>query len=155
VTGIEDDLPEHRIREFFSAHGRIKSLVCSHMSHCAFINYEARDAAERASDACRGRAVVAGCPLRVRWSVPRAVGTMNKEQRGEMLRDGRGAWSDVRRAQDRQRQRQQEGGGMLAAPEGRAIEGGDADDDGNPDRAGVVAAPPGAGDVAYASLAGN
>ncbi|KOS18922.1 Pre-mRNA-splicing factor slt-11 [Escovopsis weberi] len=89
VTGVEDDLPEHKIRDFFKTHGKIKSLVCSHMSHCAFVNYETRDAAEKAAAALQGRAVIAGCPLRIRWGVPKAIGTMDREQRLSMLRDAR------------------------------------------------------------------
>jgi len=89
VTGIEDDLPEYKLRDFFKAHGKIKSLVCSHMSHCAFVNYETREAAEKAAEVCQGRAVIAGCPLRVRWGQPKAIGTMDKEQRTQMMRDAR------------------------------------------------------------------
>ena len=89
VTGVEDDLPEYKLRDFFKAHGKIKSLVCSHMSHCAFVNYETREAAERAAEACQGRAVLAGCPLRIRWGQPKAIGTMNREERGQMLHDAR------------------------------------------------------------------
>ncbi|KAF6825774.1 pre-mRNA splicing factor SLT11 (RNA recognition domain-containing protein) [Colletotrichum plurivorum] len=89
VTGVEDDLPEHKIRDFFKVHGKIKSLVCSHMSHCAFVNYETREAAEKAASACQGRAVIAGCPLRVRWGIPKAIGIMDKEQRSQMLQDAR------------------------------------------------------------------
>lgn len=89
VTGVEDDLPEHKIREFFKVHGKIKSLVCSHMSHCAFINYETREGAEKAAAACQGRAVIAGCPLRIRWGQPKAIGTMDREQRYQMLQDAR------------------------------------------------------------------
>lgn len=139
VTGIEDDLPEHKIRDFFKAFGKIKSLVCSHMSHCAFINYETREAAERASEECKGRAVIAGCPLRVRWSQPKAVGTMNREERSEMLRDGRSAFPQARRQQSGQRAI--EGGGAAAQQDGPASL--------------PVAAPPGAEDVNYASLSGN
>ncbi|RYO91719.1 hypothetical protein DL766_004383 [Monosporascus sp. MC13-8B] len=146
VTGVEDDLPEYRIRDFFKEHGKIKSLVCSHMSHCAFVNYETREAAERAAAACKGRAVIAGCPLRVRWSQPRAVGTMNKDERAAMGRDGRSAFADQRRAQ------QQQGGR-------RAIEGapgqGGAPQEGHAESAPAIAPPPGAGDVNYASLAGD
>ena len=145
VTGVEDDLPEHKIRDFFKAHGKIKSLVCSHMSHCAFINYETREAAEKASAACQGRAVIAGCPLRVRWSMPKAVGTMDREERAEMLRDGRSAFPEARKA--RNGPNAIEGGktaGALPAPGGQG------------DLAVLsVAAPPGAADVQYASLAGN
>jgi len=144
VTGVEDDLPEHKIREFFKTHGKIKSLVCSHMSHCAFINYETREAAEKAADACKGRVVLAGCPLRVRWGQPKAIGTMSREERTDMIRDGRSAFSDAKR------------------PRGpKAIEGGDTAAAGNEsygqqDVSEIgVAAPPGAADVKYASLAGN
>jgi pre-mRNA-splicing factor RBM22/SLT11 len=140
VTGVEDDLPEHKLRDFFKEHGKIKSLVCSHMSHCAFINYETRAAAEKAAAACQGRAVIAGCPLRIRWGQPKAIGTMDKEQRSQMLHDAR------IRKQTRQ----------------SAIEGGSADA-GGAGQAGQAAlppppvtAPPGADDEAqYASLAGE
>ncbi|ROV99194.1 hypothetical protein VPNG_08206 [Cytospora leucostoma] len=145
VTGVEDDLPEHKIREFFKAHGKIKSLVCSHMSHCAFINYETREAAERAAEACQGKAVIAGCPLRVRWSQPKAVGTMNREERSEMLRDGRSAFPQARRAPGGQRA--SEAGGAVGENEGGSQQGGPAPL--------PVAAPPGADDVNYASLSGN
>ncbi|CAN8099962.1 unnamed protein product [Discula destructiva] len=145
VTGIEDDLPEFKIRDFFKAFGKIKSLVCSHMSHCAFINYESREAAENAAGECKGRAVIAGCPLRVRWSQPKTVGTMNREERSEMLRDGRSAFPQARRAPDRQ---------QMAIECGAAGEGGS-----GPSQAALaglsVAAPPGAEDIQYASLSGN
>lgn len=143
VTGVEDDLPEYKIRDFFKEHGKIKSLICSHMSHCAFINYETREAAERAAEACKGRAVIAGCPLRIRWSQPKPIGTMNREERAEMIRDGRSAFADQRRGQ----------GGR------RAIEGGVQEGSGAPQRevakVAAIAAPPGASDVHYASLAGD
>ncbi|KAI2605454.1 RNA recognition domain-containing protein [Hypoxylon fragiforme] len=143
VTGVEDDLPEYKIRDFFKEHGKIKSLICSHMSHCAFINYETREAAEKATEACQGRAVIAGCPLRVRWSLPKAIGTMNKEERATMARDGRSAFPSQRRGQ--------------AGP--RAIEGapaqGQAGAAQDVEGLAMVAPPPGAADVNYASLAGD
>ncbi|KAG6355467.1 hypothetical protein INS49_003429 [Diaporthe citri] len=145
VTGIEDDLPEHKIRDFFKAHGKIKSLVCSHMSHCAFINYETREGAERASEACQGKAVIAGCPLRVRWSQPKAVGNMNREERSEMLRDGRSAFPQARRTQ----------GGQKAVEGGNATGAGGSGAQQNDLENLAVAAPPGASDVNYASLSGN
>lgn len=134
VTGVEDDLPEYKLRDFFKVYGKIKSLVCSHMSHCAFVNYETREAAEKAAEACQGRAVIAGCPLRIRWGQPKAIGTMGKEERAKMLQDAR-----VRQTQQRSQQ--------------RAIEGGSA----GPSRAAnAVAAPPGAENAPnYASLAGE
>ncbi|KAL2268835.1 hypothetical protein VTJ83DRAFT_3681 [Remersonia thermophila] len=154
VTGIEDDLPEHKIRDFFKAFGKIKSLVVSHMTHCAFVNYETREGAEKAAAECKGRAVIAGCPLRIRWSVPKAIGTMNKEQRREMLIDGRSAFPEANR---------RGGGSQKAGPGGRAgAQGGGQQQQQQQqqqpadDLAAVpVAAPPGAADVQYASLSGN
>ncbi|KAJ1325519.1 pre-mRNA-splicing factor RBM22/SLT11 [Microdochium nivale] len=152
VTGVEDDLPEFKIRDFFKEHGKIKSLICSHMSHCAFINYETREGAEKAADACKGKAVIAGCPLRVRWSVPKAVGTMNREERGEMLRDGRSAHGNPRQ------RKALEGGGRGQGGQGEASGGADhqqQQQDLEFERMAAVAAPPGASDVNYASLAGD
>lgn len=139
VTGVEDDLPEHKIRDFFKVHGKIKSLVCSHMSHCAFVNYETRPAAEKAAEACQGRAVIAGCPLRVRWGVPKAIGTMDRDERVQMLQDAR-----LRQGRS---QAQGQGQGQ------RAIEGGGGQSS-QPPPAPVAA--PGEDDTAnYASLAGE
>ncbi|KAF4508909.1 hypothetical protein G6O67_005237 [Ophiocordyceps sinensis] len=106
------------------------------MSHCAFINYETRDAAEKAAAACQGRAVIAGCPLRVRWGQPKAIGTMDKDQRTQMLRDAR-----IPREQEESRhQHSLEAGG----------------DTGGQPSAPVVAAPPGGDDAPnYASLSGD
>lgn len=137
VTGIEDDLPEHKLRDFFKVHGKIKSLVCSHMSHCAFINYETREGAERAAAACQGRVVIAGCPLRVRWGQPKAIGVMDKEQRAQMLRDAR---IPQQQGTTRHQRSMEEGGqgseSQVSVP--------------------TVAAPPGAEDTPkYASLSGD
>lgn len=145
VTGIEDDLPEHKIRDFFKVFGKIKSLVVSHMTHCAFVNFETRDGAEKAAAECKGRVVIAGCPLRIRWSVPKAIGTMDKEERTEMLRDGRSAFGQANRRGPQQK-----------ALEGGPAQGGAAAAAQADDLAALtVAAPPGAADVQYASLSGN
>ncbi|KAB5559643.1 Pre-mRNA-splicing factor slt-11 [Coniochaeta sp. 2T2.1] len=145
VTGIEDDLPEFKIRDFFKPFGKIKSLVVSHMSHCAFVNYETREAAEKAAEECKGRAVIAGCPLRIRWGQPKAIGTMNKEERLEMIRDGRSAFARPKGAPGGQKAI--EGGGS-AQGQGRAQQ--------KDDLAGLaVAPPPGQDEVQYESLAGN
>ncbi|KAJ3954561.1 Pre-mRNA-splicing factor slt11 [Colletotrichum tropicale] len=142
VTGVEDDLPEHKIRDFFKVHGKIKSLVCSHMSHCAFVNYETREAAEKAAATCQGRAVIAGCPLRVRWGVPKALGTMDKEQRTQMLMDAR------------LRQGRSRGGGQPGRKQITHRSG--AGDTAQPAASAVVAPPPGADDgPRYASLQGD
>ncbi|KAH8590720.1 hypothetical protein B0O99DRAFT_664011 [Bisporella sp. PMI_857] len=140
VTGVEDDLPEHKIREFFTPYGKIRSLVCSHMSHCAFINYTERSAAEAASQALKGKAVIAGCPLRVRWGQPRPIGTMDKEERMTTGREGRAVFAGSRSS----RTLQGDGQRTIAAPPQDDLASMSA-----------VAPPPGADDVNYASLAGN
>ena len=142
VTGVEDDLPEYKIRDFFKVHGKIKSLVCSHMSHCAFVNYETRAAAEKAAEACQGRAVIAGCPLRIRWGQPKAIGNMDKQERSSMLQDAR-----VRK--NKTQQRSIEGGSSGSGQQQAALPS-------SGSAAPAVAAPPGAEDEPqYPSLAGD
>jgi len=143
VTGVEDDLPEHKIRDFFTPFGKLRSLVCSHMSRCAFINFATREGAEAAAEALQGKAVIAGCPLRVQWGRPRPIGMMNKDERAATGREGRQAFASAGRP---------------------AIEGGSESGPQHSSRPSTqddlvsmsaVAAPPGADDFQYASLAGN
>ncbi|KAE8443196.1 Pre-mRNA-splicing factor slt11 [Mollisiaceae sp. DMI_Dod_QoI] len=140
ITGVEDDLPEFKIREFFSSYGKLRSLVCSHMSHCAFVNYATREGAEAAAEALQGRAVIAGCPLRVQWGRPRPIGTMDKEERIAAGREGRSAFASSISPTTGSRGSQ----GAIAAPPKDDLAS-----------MAAVAAPPGASDVQYASLAGN
>lgn len=141
VTGVEDDLPEYKIREFFAPFGKLRSLVCSHMSHCAFVNYATREGAEAAAEALQGRAVIAGCPLRVQWGKPRPIGTMDKDERAATGREGRSAFA----------------GAGQAAIEGGSNETGVVQPSVRDDLASLSAVPPppGADEVHYASLAGN
>lgn len=142
ITGVEDDLPEHKIRDFFTPYGKLRSLVCSHMSHCAFINFATREGAEAAAAALQGRAVIAGCPLRVQWGKPRPIGTFDKDERIATGKEGREAF---------------------AGPAGKGRGGGVGVGGGAQQRQqddlsamAAVAAPPGAGDEPqYASLGGD
>ena len=137
VTGVEDDLPEHAIRTFFSPFGVLRSLVCSHRSHAAFLNYATREGAEAAAEHCQGRAVIAGCPLRVNWARPKALDHLDTEERMAYARAGRDTAKAIK-AVDR-----------TPAPE---IEGGQPQE---LEQTAAVAPPPGKEDVNYASLAGN
>jgi len=142
VTGVEDDLPEHHLRTFFSKFGTLRSLVCSHRSHCAFVNYAKRQDAEKAAQECQGKAVVAGCPLRVQWGKPKTLDTMEKDVRMMYAREGRQTATAAKAI------------AQGTAGSARAIEGAPAADDF--DSLGAVAAPPGAEDeVNYASLQGD
>ena len=144
VTGVEDDLPEHKIRDFFSQHGKIRSLVCSHMSHCAFINFQDREGAEAAAAALQGRAVISGCPLRVQWGRPRPIGTMDKDERSAALREGRQAFRGTGRGGR---------GGAANAVGGRQTEEERRAEE--LEAMTAVAAPPGQAVVDYASLSGS
>jgi len=144
ITGVEDDMPEHLIRTHFTQFGALRSLVCSHRSHCAFINYMDRAGAEAAAAACQGRAVVKGVPLRVQWGKPKPLDSMDRDQRMENARAGRGVEKAVKKA--------------TAGPaRGKAIEGGAAQTVGQEDldNLGTMAPPPGEDDVEYAAMAGE
>ncbi|KAL6252289.1 Pre-mRNA-splicing factor slt11 [Rhinocladiella similis] len=143
VTGVEDDLPEHAIRAFFTPFGQIRSIVCSHRAHCAFINYATREGAEAAAAKCQGKAVIQGCPLRVRWGKPKPLDNADREQRLEWAREGRQTASTTKT---------QSGGRVVSGSEGaRALEGPSEEEGASV----TLAAPPGQGEVSYASMAGD
>lgn len=142
ITGVEDDLPEHDLRTHFQKFGALRSVVCSHRSHCAFMNYMTREGAEAAAASCQGKAVVKGVPLRVRWGKPKTLDNMDREDRIANARAGREAALAAKAA---------------AGP--RAIGGPSASASAGPaedfDSLAAVAPPPGTDDVQYASLAGE
>ncbi|EXJ89704.1 pre-mRNA-splicing factor slt11 [Capronia epimyces CBS 606.96] len=144
VTGVEDDLPEHAIRTFFAPFGQIRSIVCSHRAHCAFINYATREGAEAAAAHCQGKAAIQGCPLRVRWGKPKPLDNTDREQRLEWAREGRQTAAAIKEAQS--------GGRAITAGDGQTqSEGTDRGESATI----TVAPPPGQGEVTYASLAGD
>ena len=108
------------------------------MSHCAFVNYATRESAEAAAAECQGKAVIAGCPLRVQWGRPKPIGMMDRDERSATGREGRSAFANAgekafeQSAQRQVMERQQEEVNLAA-----------------------VAAPPGQDEPQYASLAGN
>ena len=112
------------------------------MSHCAFINFATREGAEAAAEALQGRAVIAGCPLRVQWGRPRPIGTMDREERIATGREGRSAFKNQAQLLLR---------AEVVLPEDilKLCQKDDLES------MSVVAPPPGSSDVKYASLAGN
>lgn len=136
VTGVEDDLPEHDIRTHFAQYGQLRSVVCSHRAHCAYINYVKRSDAETAAAALQGKVVIKGCPMRVTWGKPKQLDSLDQNVRMQYAREGRAAAGPARRSGAQ--------GAIEAAPQ-----------DGL-DSLAAIAPPPGADDeVQYASLAGN
>ena len=150
VTGVEDDLPEHAVRAFFTPFGAIRSIICSHRAHCAFINYAARESAEKAAEACQGKAVIQGCPLRVQWGKPKPLDNMDRDERMDLARQGRRTMAAVKANAE---------GGSDGVHQGDAVgEDGTAIGQGRESEQGgkfAVAPPPGAETVPYASLAGD
>jgi pre-mRNA-splicing factor RBM22/SLT11 len=141
VTGVEDDLPEHAIRAFFTPFGTLRSIICSHRSHCAFINYATREGAEAAAAACQGRAVILGCPLRVQWGRPKPLDSMDQNERMALARQGRDTAAAVATAN-----------GSITSEEGGP---GEQSATGGRNSMVAIAPPPGQDDVTYASLAGD
>ncbi|KAF2644949.1 hypothetical protein P280DRAFT_419386 [Massarina eburnea CBS 473.64] len=135
VTGIEDDLPEHEIRTHFAQYGQLRSVVCSHRAHCAYINFTKRQDAENAAEALKGKSVIKGCPVKVSWGKPKQLDSMDQNIRMMYAKEGRTA-----------------AGPRRGGPSQAAVEAAPA----SLDSLAAIAPPPGADDeVKYASLAGN
>ena len=140
ITGVEDDLPEHEIRTFFTQYGTLRSVVVSHRSHCGYINFQTREVAEIAAEALQGKAIIAGCPIRVRWGKPKKLDSMDNEERMQYLKEGRSAHALAR--------------GFRKAIAGSSSSQADASAKEDLDAL-LPSAPPGEEEVDYASLAGN
>lgn len=135
VTGVEDDLPEHEIRTHFAQYGQLRSLVCSHRAHCAYVNYVKRQDAEKAAETLKGKIVIRGCPMRVTWGKPKQLDSLDQNVRMQYAKEGRQAAGPSRRAAAQS--------AIEAAPQN------------NFDSA-AIAPPPGADDeTTYASLRGD
>lgn len=136
VTGVEDDLPEHDIRTLFAQYGQLRSVVCSHRAHCAYINYVKRKDAENAAETLKGKVVIKGCPLKVTWGKPKQLDSLDQNVRMMYAKEGRQVSGNSKRAALQ--------AATEAAPEASL------------DSLAAIAPPPGADDeVNYASLAGN
>ncbi|KAE8349561.1 hypothetical protein BDV28DRAFT_58765 [Aspergillus coremiiformis] len=140
VTGVEDDLPEHTLRTFFGQFGQLRSLVCSHRAHSAFVNFATREGAEAAAHRCQGKAVIQGCPLRIRWGKPKPLDNMDREERMKYAREGRSAAGTTRGS----------GSGNKAI-----TAAGETGSKQEKPRSYAVAPPPGSGEVPYSSLSGD
>ncbi|CAO2648099.1 Nn.00g090210.m01.CDS01 [Neocucurbitaria sp. VM-36] len=137
VTGVEDDLPEHDLRTHFAQYGQLRSLVCSHRAHCAYVNYAKRKDAELAAETLKGKVVIKGCPMRVTWGKPKQLDSLDQNIRMQYAKEGRQVAGSSRRAAASQ-------AAIEAAPQNSF------------DNMAPIAPPPGADDeVNYASLAGN
>ncbi|TPX57976.1 hypothetical protein PhCBS80983_g03464 [Powellomyces hirtus] len=74
LTGIEPDISEQDLRNFFYAFGELKSVVVIHKSKVAFINYATRAAAELAVSKTFNNCNIKNRTLRVQWGKARPQG---------------------------------------------------------------------------------
>ena len=74
LTGIESDIAEQDIKNYFYSYGEIKSVVVLHKSKCAFVNYATRAAAQLAIDRTFNNCNIKSHVLRVQWGRPKTQG---------------------------------------------------------------------------------
>jgi pre-mRNA-splicing factor RBM22/SLT11 len=74
LTGIESDITEKDIRNFFYAFGEIKSVVIIYKSKCAFVNFATRSGAELAVEKAYNNCNINDHVIRVQWGKPKAQG---------------------------------------------------------------------------------
>ncbi len=89
IMGIEDDLPEYVIREYFQQFGSIKSLICLHRAKAGYVTFKSRQVAEKAAQSIPppqdqpnspGKLILNKCILRVTWGHPKPLGNTYSEQ---------------------------------------------------------------------------
>lgn len=86
VMGIEEDLPEYAVREFFEQFGQVSSATIVHRARSGFATMASRGDAESAARQIQilmkphGYFVVQGVRLRAAWSKPRSLGETSAEQ---------------------------------------------------------------------------
>ncbi|KAI9485620.1 MAG: hypothetical protein EXX96DRAFT_515049 [Benjaminiella poitrasii] len=72
ITGVETDISQEDLKGFFYVFGEIKSIVVSHKSKCAFVNFLTRTSAELAADKIADVGLnLKGHPLKVVWAKPK------------------------------------------------------------------------------------
>jgi pre-mRNA-splicing factor RBM22/SLT11 len=101
------------------------------------VNYATRASAEAAALQCQGKAVIKGCPLRVRWGKPKPLDSMADEERKRNAREGRQLLPPSRGRGQGQRAIAAAGDAPAEKPKF------------------TVAPPPGSSEIQYASLSGE
>merc|ERR1719502_1946895 len=71
VGGVTPDISESDLKDEFYAYGEIKSIRLVPQSHCAFVTYTTRDAAEEAAERLANRLIVKGIRLKLMWGKPK------------------------------------------------------------------------------------
>lgn len=74
LTGIENDITEKDIRNYFYAFGEIKSVVIIHKTKCAFINFTTRAGAELAVEKSYNNCNINDHVIKVQWGKSKPQG---------------------------------------------------------------------------------
>lgn len=74
VGGITPEISESDLRDQFYAYGEIKSIRMAPKSHCGFVSYTTREAAEEAAEKLANRLSVKGVRLKLMWGKPQVKG---------------------------------------------------------------------------------
>jgi len=74
VGGVSPDISESDLKDEFYAYGEIKSIRLVPQSHCGFVTYTTREAAEEAASRLANRLVVKGIRLKLMWGKPQVRG---------------------------------------------------------------------------------
>lgn len=81
IAGIEEDLPDYKLREHFGKFGTVKSLTCVHRARAGYVVFKHREEAEAAAKASKeGRFILDGCKLKLSWGKVRPLGSTYTEQ---------------------------------------------------------------------------
>ncbi|KAI7902599.1 uncharacterized protein BX663DRAFT_509794 [Cokeromyces recurvatus] len=72
ITGVETEVTQEDLKDFFYVFGEIKSIVVSHKTKCAFVNFITRTSAELAADKISDVGLnLKGHSLKVVWAKPK------------------------------------------------------------------------------------
>ncbi|KAI8138047.1 hypothetical protein BJV82DRAFT_632404 [Fennellomyces sp. T-0311] len=81
VTGVEEEITEGDLREYFGTYGQVKSVVVVHRSKCAFVNFATRSAAELAAQSIADAGLtIKSRALRVAWGKARPQGPKSEKK---------------------------------------------------------------------------
>lgn len=85
IMGIEEDLPDYAIQEYFEQFGAVKSVTIVRLACSGFVVMGSRAEAEKACQHLKplmknGYFVISGVRLKAAWSKPRPLGSTSTEQ---------------------------------------------------------------------------
>lgn len=87
IGGVDEDLSETDIVEFFKKYGKVKGIRIRQKSKCAFICFEERSAAELAVDHLYSKLFIKEKPLKLLWAKDQLDPNKHKKRTNEELQN--------------------------------------------------------------------